>query len=153
MEDTSIVAAMLGVVVVVVVIVPATAGAQDQELPKPAIEIVSSVGCATKDGARWTLTQATEPIATGEPFSSNAEIEDARSTPLGSRTYVLIGVAEFLAPAELLDQFQRAEFTAADSVNSTGSLVSEHRVLVKGLFIENERINLTSVIDLTGRCG
>lgn len=147
------VAVLVAAILLAVEIVPATVGAQKRDLTKPAIDIASFVGCATKDGARWILTQASEPIATGMPFSSRAEIEDARSTPLGSRTYVLIGVTEFLAPEELLDEFQRAEFTAADSVNSTGSLVSGYRVLVKGLFIENERINLTSVIGLTERCG
>ncbi len=148
-QDTSIAAALL----LGVAIVPAPAGAQHQDLTKPAIEIVSSVGCATKDGASWTLTQASEPLTTDAPFSSGTEIEVAKSTPLGSRTYVLIGVTEFLAPEALLGQFQRAEFTTADSVNSTGSLVTGHRVLVKGLFIEHERINLTSVIGLTERCG
>ncbi len=140
-------------ILVAVAVSPLTGGAQNRDLAKPAIDIVASVGCATKDGETWTLTQASEPISTGVPFSNRDEIEEASGTPLGSRTYVLIGVADFLAPEELLDEFQRAEFTTVDSVNSTGSLVDGHRILVKGLFIENERINLTSVIGLTERCG
>ena len=119
---------------VAVAVSPLTGGAQNLDLAKPAIDIVASV-------------------STGVPFSNRDEIEEASGTPLGSRTYVLIGVADFLAPEELLDEFQRAEFTTVDSVNSTGSLVDGHRILVKGLFIENERINLTSVIGLTERCG
>ena len=39
-----------------------------------------------------------------------------------------------------------------ESANSTGALVPGHRVLVKGLFIENQRINLTSVIGLADSC-
>ena len=135
------------------VLFPATVGAQDQDLTKPTIAIVSSVGCATRDGATWTLTRASEPMVTPVPFSSTTEIEEAKSTSLGSNTYTLIGVAEFLPVDGLLDQFQRAEFTASESVNATGALVSEHRVLVKGLFIENQRINLTSVIGLADSCG
>ena len=130
----------------------ATVGAQDQEVTRPTIDIVSSVGCATHDGATWTLTRASEPVVTDEPFSSSAEIEEAKSTSLGSNTYTLIGVADFLAIDGLLDQFQRAEFTARESVNSTGSLVTGHTVLVKGLFIENQRINLTSVISVADSC-
>ncbi len=135
------------------VLVPATGSAQDPDPTKPTIDIVSSVGCATHDGATWTLTRASEPVVTDEPFSSSAEIEAAKSTSLGSNTYTLIGVADFLAIDGLLDQFQRAEFTARESVNSTGSLVTGHRVLVKGLFIENQRINLTSVISVADSCG
>ena len=132
---------------------PVTGAAQDRDLTKSAVDMVASVGCATKDDETWTLTQASEPISTGAPFSSREEIEEASGIPLGSGAYVLIGVADFLAPEELLDEFQRAEFTSVDSVNSTGALADGHRILVKGLFIENQRINLTSVIGLTERCG
>ena len=134
------------------VLVQATGGAQDPDLTKPTIDIVSSVGCATQDGATWTLTRASEPVVTRVAFSSAAAIETARSTSLGTETYTLIGVADFLPVGGLLDQFQRAEFTANESANATGSLVSGHRVLVKGLFIENRRINLTSVIGLADNC-
>ena len=133
-------------------LIQATVGAQDPEVTKPTIDIVSSIGCATQDGASWTLTRASEQVVTEVPFSSSAEVEEAKGTSLGSNTYTLIGVAEFLAVDGLLDQFQRAEFTARESVNSTGSLVTGHRVLVKGLFIENQRINLTSVIRLADSC-
>ena len=131
----------------------ATVGAQEQEVTKPTIDIVSSIGCATQDGATWTLTRASDPVVSEVPFASAAEIEEAQSTSLGSNTYTLVGVADFLAIDGLLDQFQRAEFTARESVNSTGSLVTGHRVLVKGLFIENQRVNLTSVISVADSCG
>ena len=134
------------------VLVPATGSAQDPDPTKPTIDIVSSVGCVTQDGAVWTLTRASEPEVTRVAFSSAAAIEKARETALGTGTYTLIGVAEFLPVSGLLDQFQRAEFTANESANATGSLVSGHRVLVKGLFIENQRINLTSVIGLADSC-
>ena len=136
-----------------VLFIPTTVGAQDPDLTAPTVNIVSSVGCATQDGATWILTRASAPIITGVPFSSTTEIEEAKSTPLGSSTYTLIGVADFLPVDGLLEQFQRAEFTATESVNSTGALVSGHRVLVNGLFIENQRINLTSVIGLAESCG
>lgn len=136
-----------------VVLIPAAVAAQVGDLTTPTVDIVSSVGCAAQDGATWTLTRASEPMVTRVPYSSAAEVEVAESTALGSNTYTLIGVAEFLAVDGLLDQFQRAEFTADESVNSTGSLVSGHQVLVKGLLIENERLNLTSVIGLADSCG
>ena len=138
-----------------VLLIPTTVGAQDRDLTTPTVNIVSSVGCATQDGATWTLTRASEPIVSDVPFTSTREMEEARSISLGSSTFTLIGVADFLPVDGLLDQFQRAEFTAAESVNSTGSLVSGRRVMVKGLFIEDQedqRINLTSVIGLAESC-
>ena len=134
-------------------LIPTTVGAQDPDLTTPTINIVSSVGCVTQDGATWARTRASGPLVTDAPFSSTTEIEEANGASLGSNTYTLVGVAEFLPGAGLLDQFRRAEFTASESVNSTGSLVSGHRVLVKGLFIEDQRINLTSVIRLADSCG
>ena len=87
----------------VAVLIPATGGAQDRDLTKPTINLVSSVGCAAQDGATWTLTRASEAMVTRVPFSSTAEIEAANSTSLGSNTYTLIGVAEFLAVEGLLN--------------------------------------------------
>ena len=133
-------------------VLPVTGGEQDPDPDKPTIDIVSSVGCVVRDGATWTLTRASEPVVTRVAFSSTTAIEEAKSTSLGTGTYSLIGVAEFLPVGGLLDQFQRSEFTASESANSTGALVPGHRVLVKGLFIENQRINLTSVIGLADSC-
>ena len=50
---------------------------------------------------------------------------------------------------------QRAEFTAQESVNSTGQLAEGHKVAVKGLHITSvdpHRLNVTSVISLADTC-
>ena len=63
--------------------------------------------------------------------------------------------AEFLDLDSLLNQFQRTELTALESVNATGQLSNGHKVAVKGLLIEStdpHRINLTSVISLADSC-
>ena len=129
---------------------------QDPDLTSPTVQIVQTVGCATADGTSWYLTNATDPVEAEAPFASNAEMEAAEAVALGSNRFHLIGVAEFLDIEGLLNQFQRGDFTARESVNATGQLVAGHKVTVKGLFIEDtepQRINLTSVISLGESCG
>lgn len=125
-------------------------------LTAPKVPLVSAVGCATSSGATgWTLTSATEGVVVPTPFTSSKEVDAARAMPLGSRTYTLIGTAEFVSVDELLRHGRRAEFTAKDSVNATGQLRPGHKVLVKGLLIEQDRaqrLNLTSAVGLADAC-
>ena len=132
------------------------AKAQQTDLTDPTVRIIQTIGCATVEGTTWFITNATDPAETEAPFTSDAEVEDAQNAFLGSNRFQLIGVAEFLDVEGLLDQFQRSDFTARESVNASGQLVAGHKVAVKGLFIEDDdpkRINLTSVISLAESCG
>ncbi len=127
--------------------------AQDPE--PPTVPIVQSIGSAEVERTTWFLTRATEPTESDTPYSSDSEIEEAQTVSLGSNRFQLIGVAEFLDVEGLLDQFQRADFTARESVNSTGQLKAQHKLLIKGLYIQDadpSRINITSVINLADSC-
>jgi len=131
---------------------------QQADLSRPTVAMVQSVGCASREAGTpptWWLTSATDPTETETPYASNNEIEGVRNASLGSNRLQLIGVADFLDAEGALNQFQRGDFTASESVNATGQLVAGHRVAVKGLFLEAtdpKRINLTSVISLADSC-
>ena len=128
--------------------------AQNQE-PRT-VPVVQSIGCAEVEGTMWFLTRTTDPTESDTPYSSDSEIEEAHTVSLGSNRFQLIGVAEFLDVEGLLDQFQRADFTARESVNSTGQLKAQHKLLIKELYIQDtdpSRINVTSVISLAESCG
>ena len=119
-----------------------------------------SAPITVKGGTLGTLSvQHNQPVhfsqARSTPYSSDSEIEEAQTVSLGSNRFQLIGVAEFLDVEGLLDQFQRADFTARESVNSTGQLKAQHKLLIKGLYIQDadpSRINITSVIVLADSC-
>lgn len=135
----------------------ATIGAQQRDLSKPTVELVSVIGCAGLGStpSDWTLTSATEATVVESPFTSTQEVEDAGTKALGTDTYRLIGTAEFVSTEQLLSQGQRTEFTAEESVNATGQLSDGHKVVVKGLLIlaeDEKRINVTSVQSLSDTC-
>ncbi len=133
-------------------------GAQRQiDLDTPTVDIVRAVGCATAGSAPgdWTLTNATEPTVVTIPFTSTTEIEELTTEPLANKTYKLLGTAEFVSVERLLRQSQRAEFTAGESANATGTLRDGYKVVVRGLLLDpdgNARINLTSVQILAESC-
>ena len=127
----------------------------DVSAEQPTVPIVQSVGCVELQGSTWLLGRATDPIESDTPYASDEEIEEAQSLGLGSNRFELIGVAEFLDIEGLLAQFQRADFTAPESVNSTGQLRTGHKIAIKGLYLQDaepSRINLTSVISLEESC-
>ena len=129
--------------------------AQVPDPTKPTVPLVMAVGCVEMDAGSWFLTRATDPEETEAPFASEAELEGARGASLGSHRFHLVGVADFLDTEGLLALHQRAEFTAQESVNSTGQLAEGHKVAVKGLHITSvdpHRLNLTSVISLANTC-
>ena len=131
---------------------------QQVDLSRPTVAMVQSVGCVSREAGTpptWWLTSATDATETETPYASNNEIEGLRNASPGSNRFQLIGVADFLDAEGALNQFQRGDFTASESVNATGQLVAGHRVAVKGLFLEAtdpQRINLTSVISLADSC-
>ena len=133
-------------------------GAQEQiDLNTPTIEIVRAVGCASASSAPsdWTLTNATEPTVVRSPFTSTTEIEELATEPLANKTYKLLGTAEFVSVERLLRRSPRAEFTAGESANATGTLRDGYKVVVRGLLLDpdgNARINLTSVQILAESC-
>lgn len=129
--------------------------AQEPDLTKPTVPLVKTVGCVEVDGGSWFLTRATDPEETEYPFASAAELEDAGRAALGSNRLQLVGVNDFLDAEGLLSSYQRAEHTAPESVNATGSLAEGRKVAVKGLYItsvEPHRVNLTSVLSLADTC-
>ena len=130
---------------------------QQPALTKPTIEIIRAVGCASAGSAPgdWTLTNATEPTVVTIPFTSTTEIEELATEPLANKTYKLLGTAEFVSVERLLRQSRRAEFTAGESANATGTLRDGYKVAVRGLLLDpdgNARINLTSVQILAESC-
>ena len=136
-----------------------TAGicAQQGDVSKPKVPIVSVVGCAshnTADGT-WLLTDATEGIESKVLFTSAKEIEESRQKALGKNRYKLIGTPEFLTKEELLKSGQRAEFTRPEVANATSQLQNGRKLLVKGLLItapNERRLNLVSVQQLADTC-
>lgn len=132
-------------------------GPQQPDLSKPAVPIVSAIGCASRseDGSRWLLTRATDASVSTTAYTSRKEIEDAKAKPLGTAQYRLIGTTEFLSPDELLKQGDRAAFTKPETANATGQLQDGRKIVVKGLLITGggeKRINLLSVQRLADTC-
>lgn len=126
------------------------------ESSKPAVPLVSVVGCAnrTPQGA-WTLTNATSGTETRTLFLSAAEIDEARKRGLGTNRYVLLGTPDFVTREELLKSGQRVEFTRPETANATGQLQHGRRVFVKGLLItvpNERRLNLVAVQQLAETC-
>ena len=133
-------------------------GEGQRRRPEPQVEIVQSVGCAEEragDSATWWLTRAVDPTVTRAGVFNENQVEEAKLTELGSGSFQLIGVADFLDAESLLRFGDRAQFTTADQVNATGELREGRMVLVKGLLIEDgvdQRINLLAVVALADGC-
>ena len=133
-------------------------GAQQQQddLSKPKVPLVTVVGCARRSaGGSWMLTNATNGIETRQLFMSAKEIEEARKSALGSNSYRLLGTPEFLTKEELLNQEQRAQFTAPQVANATGQLQDGRKLVVKALLVtatNEKRLNLVAVQQLADTC-
>jgi hypothetical protein len=62
----------------------------------PNFVLVQVVGCLTQgSGNTWTLTQATEPVPTGDQPSTPQMLRDAGARELGSETFRLISTGSF----------------------------------------------------------
>jgi hypothetical protein len=123
---------------------------------KPKAPLVSVVGCASRgaDGM-WMLTNATDGMETPQLFTSEKEIEDAKTQRLGTNRYKLVGTAEFGTKEDLLKTQQRAEFTRPEVANATGQLQDGRKLVVKVLLIvapTEKRLNLVSVQQLAETC-
>lgn len=143
--------------------VPWTLTAQSRtasaSVDKPRYQIVQTVGCADRKGgdpATWWLTRAAAPQAVPGGALSVSQVDQAKTAPLGTSVFRLIGEADFLDPEGLMKVGQRKLFTTAETVNATGQLRPGHKVLVKGVLIDGaqeQRINLTSVVSVADSCG
>ena len=125
----------------------------------PKVDIVQTVGCAERrsgEGAEWWITQAVDPTVTRGGVFNELQVEEARNASLGSRTFQLVGYADFLDAEGLLQTADRARFTTPEQANATGELREGRTVLVKGALIETDtdpRINLLSVVAVSETCG
>ena len=118
------------------------------------VDVVSTVGCAVRDDASppgWRLTRAAEPSVTDDPYTSQETLDAARTQALGSRTFGLVGVAEYLSEEDRQALRESGNQIIGFQKASTGQLRDGHRVAIRGLLVEvdgQERINLTSVVSL-----
>ena len=97
-----------------------------------AIAMHTVVGCLSRDGENWTLTQATVGELTQQAFTTREELQVSMFQKLGTLTYRLLGVVEFM-----VDEHEG------------------HKVQVKGLrlSIDNDlRLNATSLQQLAPLC-
>jgi len=133
-------------------------GRQTNPGEKHDVDIVQSVGCVERrDGSpeTWWLTKAVDPRVTQPGIFSAPQIDNARGLTLGTNTFQLVGVADFLDADGLLKSGRRRDFTTPQNANATGDLRPGRKVLVKGMFIttgETKRINLLNVIGLADSC-
>jgi mono/diheme cytochrome c family protein len=107
---------------------------RDGPEPVPDSSLVRVVGCLTArpTDAAWMLTQATDPVRTGNPQPETGEREESEATQLGAVTYRLLVSAAY-APGPLKD----------------------HKVEVRGFLIRRPaelRINITSLETLGPSC-
>lgn len=136
-------------------VMPSAARAAGQG-PAVGTPVVMVVGCA-RAGAQphvWDLIHAGDRSESSRPGITTGEKAQLGARGLGQNSYQLIGVADFVDAETSRRIGVRGEILSPSRVNTTGMLVSGHRVAVKGLYIEGTppRINLTSVVDLGGEC-
>src|SRR5262245_46701406 len=155
---TLITSALLGAALSASPLLAAQRGRQSNPREKPAVDVVQSVGCVERrDGSpeTWWLARAVEPRVVQPGIFSTPQIDNARGLPLGTNTFQLIGVADFLDMEGLLKSGRRREFTTPQNANATGEIRPGRKVLVKGMFIttgETKRINLLNVVSLADSC-
>ena len=143
----------------VLVVLAGTPSAQRARTPPPTVDIVSTVGCAVKVSGTpptWTLTRAADPAVSPDPFASPEAVDEARTQPLGSRSFPLVGVAEYLTNEDRQELSVAGNQVVGFQQTSTGQLRDGHHVAIRGLLVEvdgEQRINLTSVVSLDDTCG
>ena len=124
----------------------------------PQVDIVAVVGCAQKASGvppRWMLTNASEPTVMRDPYASEDALDEATRAPLGSNTFRLVGVAEYLTEEDRGELDQAENPVIGFQRLATGQLQDGHKVAIRGLLVEvndEQRINLTSVISLADSC-
>jgi len=143
-------------VAVILAAVPSVTRATAQRPAGGGTPVVLVVGCATASAQPqiWDLTQAGAAAESPRPGITTEEKAQLGARPLGPNRYQLIGVADFVDGETSRTIGVRGAILSPSRVNTTGMLVSGHKVAVKGLYIEGSpaRINLTSVVDLGRGC-
>jgi mono/diheme cytochrome c family protein len=83
------------------------------------------------------------------------EKDAAAKLAVGSDTFELVGVADFVSPEQSLNVSTRKSLYPVERVNATGALAPNRRVAAKGVWIPGNpgRVNLTSVVVLSESCG
>ena len=83
------------------------------------------------------------------------EQDAAGKLAVGSETFELVGIGDFVSPAMALNIDTRKALYPVERVNSTGALAPNRRVAAKGVWIPGNpgRLNLTSVVFLSESCG
>jgi mono/diheme cytochrome c family protein len=102
-----------------------------QEVPE--FSLVRVVGCLANSGGAWLLTNATEPVRTGNPQPAAGEKEASQGLPLGPQTYRLLVSAAYKP-----------------------ELYKGHKAEVRGFLIRRPtelRLNITSLESLDPSCG
>ena len=102
--------------------------------------------------------EALSPEAAAFRASHNVtkdEKEASAKLAVGSETFELVGVADFVSPDMALRIDTRSQLYPVARVNSTGALAANRRVAAKGVWIPGTpgRLNLTSVVVLSESCG
>jgi len=135
--------------------------------------ITTVVGCVAPGSSplMWRMTNASKlpapapkegpdgaPDAAASRATHNVtkdEKDAATKLAVGSETFELVGVADFIAPEQALRIDTRKALYPTERVNSTGALAPNRRVAGKGVWIPGTpgRVNLTSVVVLSETCG
>jgi hypothetical protein len=137
--------------------------------------ITTLVGCVAPGNSQmmWRMTSAAKlpPVPQkgrdGEELSPEVaafraahnvtkdEKEAASKLAVGSETFDLVGVADFVSPEIAMRVDTRKALYPVERVNSTGALAPNRRVAAKGVWIPGtpDRLNLTSVVVLSDSCG
>ena len=126
-------AKVLSAVAIVMGAAAALVGAQTPAASSSKLEVVEIIGCLAEDPkGTWVVTNATEPVASRNPYTNEAAIKEAEAKPLGKARFVLIAVSMF----------------NPDSHRA-------HKVAVKGLLIKDakgDRLNVTSLQTASTTC-
>ena len=105
--------------------------------PPPNLALVLSIGCLRPRQSGWVLDNATDPIRATKPDEPTLEeVQTARTKLLGIRQYRVMDFG-----------YLGADFEPDDYAG--------HKIQVKGYLIrqpEFERISVTSLADIAGRC-
>jgi len=86
--------------------------------------LVQTVGCLTKDGARWTLTRTAEPISTRDDAASPQALQAAAARPLGTRTFWLLSAVPFDPASHAGQKMEARGLIYTDTVDSRITLTS-----------------------------
>ena len=126
------------------------------DVAPPQVPIVTVVGCVAlgADGVE-TLTSASAAKVSTIVHADATEIAEARTRPLGTGRYRLVGAGDFGTVAALMSTGQRALFTRAETANATGRLQDGRKVVVKGLLVRGQpdmRLNVLSAQSLGDSC-